>query len=44
MNGEKYVVEHLVRVNSNCDDFWKNPAGPGDQIFDVEEEQFLNVM
>ena len=43
MKAEKCVVEHLLRGDSNSDDFWKNPGVPADHTFEVEEEQFLNV-
>ena len=41
MDGQKYIVEHLVREKSSNDNFWKNPSNI--QTFSVDEEQFLVV-
>ena len=33
-------VEHLVRGNNSCNDYWKSSAN---QTHSVDKEQFLNV-
>ena len=42
LDGEQYIVEHLVREKSSGNNYWKNPGG-NDQTFPVDEEQFLLV-
>ena len=41
-DGEKFLVEHLIREKDGGNNYWKN-SGDNDQTIPVEEEQFLLV-